>query len=537
MINNISTYTLKKILESQTEISLIDIREEGEFSQGHILLANCIPLSHLELLIADLIPRMFTQIIIMDLGTNESGTIKAATKLINWGYLNVSFLKGGLTKWKSEGNIVFEGVNVPSKAFGEYIEEHYETPRITAKELKKRLNSNKNITVIDSRPAEEFERMNIPGAINVPGAELVYRIYDLVSNPETEIIINCAGRTRSIIGAQSLINAGIPNNVLALENGTMGWHLSGFNLSYGSSSNKLTLSKLGLKKAKKAANRVAIKYHINFVNFETLTKWKRNINGPTLYLLDVRSPTEFNHSHLMGSRNAPGGQLVQALDSYVGVRNSRIVLIDDTEVRSIMTASWLIQMGWKDVHVLSDGIKSKKVTSESHQSRVYGTFWAKFISPKQLQNYINKNEALVIDIDSSLKYREGHIPGAYWSVRSRLCEEIINLLPIKRIVIVSNNENLAKLAANDLALSLNIKNIYILEGGTNNWSANNYPLQIGLSKILGPTNDVLYKPYDNLEGVEDAMRQYLEWEIALTEKITLDKTLIFMDSSHFSKNC
>ena len=83
---------------------------------------------------------------------------------------------------------------------------------------------------------------------------------------------------------------------------------------------------------------------------------------------------------------------------------------------------------------------------------------------------------LVIDIDSSLKYRDGHIPGAYWSVRSRLCEEIINLLPIKRIAIVSNNENLAKLAANDLALCLNIKDIYILEGGTNNWSANNYPI-------------------------------------------------------------
>lgn len=537
MINNISTYTLKKILESQTEMSLIDIREEGEFSQGHILLANCIPLSYLELIIADLIPKKSIQIIIMDLGANESSTIEAATKLLNWGYINVSILKGGLTKWKNEGNVIFEGVNVPSKAFGEFIEKHYETPSITANELNKRMNSNKDITVIDTRPADEFKRMNIPGAINVPGAELVYRIHDLVSNPETEIIINCAGRTRSIIGAQSLINAGTPNNILALENGTMGWHLAGFNLSYGTYSKKLTLSNIGVKKAKKAANLVATKYHINFVNLKTITEWKKETNSPTLYLLDVRSPTEFRHSHLKGSRNAPGGQLVQALDSYVGVRNSRIVLIDDTEVRSIMTASWLIQMGWKDVHVLADGIKSKKVTSEPHQSIIYGTFWTKSINPKQLQNYIKKNQVLVIDIDSSLKYRDGHIPGAYWSVRSRLSKEMVNLPSNKPIVIVSNNESLAKLTASDLSESLNISDIYILEGGTNNWSANSYPLEQGLSKTLGPPNDVLYKPYDNLEGVEEAMRQYLEWEIALTEKITFDKTLTFIEPGYFSKNC
>ena len=156
--------------------------------------------------------------------------------------------------------------------------------------------------------------MSIPGAINVPGGELVYRIHDLVTNPETEIIINCAGRTRSIIGAQSLINAGISNNILALENGTMGWHLAGFNLSYGSLSNEPNLSQVGIKKAKIAANLVAEKYQINFIDNDTLTEWKNDINCPTLYLLDVRSPREFNQSHLIDSRNAPGGQLIQALD-------------------------------------------------------------------------------------------------------------------------------------------------------------------------------------------------------------------------------
>ena len=67
----------------------------------------------------------------------------------------------------------------------------------------------------------------------MPGAELVLRVRDIAPSPDTTIVVNCAGRTRSIIGAQSLINAGIPNKVVALRNGTMGWHLAGFTCDKG----------------------------------------------------------------------------------------------------------------------------------------------------------------------------------------------------------------------------------------------------------------------------------------------------------------
>ena len=52
---------------------------------------------------------------------------------------------------------------------------------------------------------------------------------------------------------------------------------------------------------------------------------------------------------LLGALSAPGGQLVQATDQYVGTLGARVVLVDDAEVRAVMTASWLRQMGWKDV--------------------------------------------------------------------------------------------------------------------------------------------------------------------------------------------
>ena len=77
---------------------------------------------------------------------------------------------------------------------------------------------------------QEFTKMNIPGAYCCPGAELVYRVSDASIDSETMVVVNCAGRTRSIIGCQSLINAGVPNPVVALKDGTMGWHLAGFEL-------------------------------------------------------------------------------------------------------------------------------------------------------------------------------------------------------------------------------------------------------------------------------------------------------------------
>jgi hypothetical protein len=43
---------------------------------------------------------------------------------------------------------------------------------------------------------------------------------------------------------------------------------------------------------------------------------------------------------------------VQATDHYVGTLGARIVLVDDKEVRAVMTASWPRRMRWKDAFVL-----------------------------------------------------------------------------------------------------------------------------------------------------------------------------------------
>ena len=240
---------------------------------------------------------------------------------------------------------------MPSKAFGEFVEHAYDTPHIPAPELDELIRSGRDMVILDSRPVEEYRRMNIPGGIDVPGAELVYRVHEIAPDPDTLVVVNCAGRTRSIIGAQSLINAGILNDVAALKDGTMGWELAGFSCEHGAERFGPEPSPDAVALAQERAAAVARRFGVPFADKAAIERWQAEQDVRTLYLLDVRTPEEFADGHVAGSRHAPGGQLVQATDEYVATRHARIVLFDDERVRAVMTASWLIQLGWRDVHV------------------------------------------------------------------------------------------------------------------------------------------------------------------------------------------
>ena len=173
-------------------------------------------------------PRKATRIVLID--DNDGLSQRAAAVLARAGYSDLSYLDGGNAAWAAAGFELFSGVHVPSKAFGEFIEHDSGTPSVSAQELDALMRAGTDMVVLDSRPYDEYSRISIPTGINVPGAELVLRVHDIAPSPDTLVVVNCAGRTRSIIGAQSLINAGVPNKVVALRNGTMGWHLAGLDL-------------------------------------------------------------------------------------------------------------------------------------------------------------------------------------------------------------------------------------------------------------------------------------------------------------------
>src|SRR6516162_5347492 len=352
MAKTITAAQLRERYQAGGEIAIVDAREEGSFHDRHLLMASCLPLSRLELLAPGLLPRRSVPIVVCDAG--EGLAERAAGRLIEGGYTDVSILAGGVAAWDKAGFPVYSGVHVPSKAFAEVVEHEYGTPWISAEELAERQKRDERLAIFDSRSYEEYHSNSIPGAVSVPGAELVYRFNEMVSSADTFVVVNCGGRTRSIIGAQSLIDAGVPNRVVSLKDGTMAWHLAGLGVASGATGRAPEVSAEGVAAAQQRADAVARRYGVPVIDRATLADWQREADR-TLYVIDVRDPPEYHAGHLPGSAMAPGGQLVQETDSWLGVWGARVVLVDDTGVRARMTASWLRRMGW-DAFVLDDGL-------------------------------------------------------------------------------------------------------------------------------------------------------------------------------------
>ena len=286
-VQPVTAHAVKAMLTDGNELAIIDVREELIFSQGHLLFARSVPLSRLELDFARLVPRRSTRIVLCDECNGLAE--RACDVLAGAGYRNVFVLDGGVAAWAAAGLELFSGVNVPSKAFGELVEHASATPSISAGELDRLIRDGADLVVLDSRPFDEYRRVSIPTAINVPGAELVLRIRDLAPSADTSVVVNCAGRTRSIIGAQSLINAGVPNKVVALRNGTMGWSLAGKSCERGKERRAPEPSPAARAWAKAAAEAVARRFGIERIDADKVREFRAAARPHALSLRRTRS--------------------------------------------------------------------------------------------------------------------------------------------------------------------------------------------------------------------------------------------------------
>jgi rhodanese-related sulfurtransferase len=537
---SISPAELRARLVGGDELAVLDAREQGVYFRSHLFHAACVPVSSLELVLGDLVPRRSTPIVWCDADGAEGGlAARAAERAAELGWTDNSILAGGTGGWAADGGELYSGVNVPSKAFGEHIEHAFDTPRMPAAEVKALLDAasrgEADVVVLDSRPMNEFRNMSIPGGTDCPGAELVHRVKEMAPDPDTLVIVNCAGRTRSIIGAQSLINAGLENRVVALENGTMGWELAGFQVDRGREVHAPDPGPASQAWAEAAAAAVGRRFGVRRLSLDEVDGWRADPTRTT-YLLDVRTPEEFEAGHLAGSRSAPGGQLVQATDEYVATQRARLVLLDDNGVRATMTASWLRQLGWHDAVVLDGGLPAAEAAGVALQRgprpRV-PVERAVTIKVSELADRLADAPAsvAVLDLGSSLKYRKrGHIPGAWWGVRSRLDEARAAIGEVETLVLTSTDGQLAKLAVPEAAARWPDARVAALAGGNKGWRHAGHDMEPGFDRATTTADDVWYKPYDHDDAGEviaQHMQDYLTWEVALVEQIDRDPTVDF----------
>jgi rhodanese-related sulfurtransferase len=520
-VKSISARELKAALKDGGEIALLDAREEAVFGERHHLMATCVPLTRLELMVDDLVPRRSARVVWCDDG--EGVAQRAAARMAALGYGDVAALEGGLSAWEAEDFKLYSGIHVPSKAFAEVVEHDARTPYISVQQLQAMLDEKANIVIYDSRSFEEYHNNSIPSATSVPGAELVYRFADLAPPSDALVVVNCGGRTRSIIGAQSLISAGVPNRVVSLKDGTMAWHLAGYEVVNGATRRPPDVSPQGLANAQAGAAKVAARCGIATIDRATLAAWRAQAEQRSLYLLDVRTPAEYEAGHLRGARSAPGGQLVQETDYHLATWGARVVLVDDNGVRATMTASWLKQMGWQDVAVLVATAADGDWVYGPQRPRVLGleASAAAAVGLDALRAKLAANEAVVVDLDLSKQYAKGHIPGAWHAVRARLAANLSKLPAAPTIVLTSADGALASLAAAELRSVAKVP-VLALAGGTRNWIDSGLPVETGSERMLEKPDDVYLMPRERGLDAEAAMREYLTWEINLINDMATD---------------
>ncbi len=513
MSQTITPAQLQQWLFDGQEIALFDVREHGQYGEAHLFHGQNLPYSRLEIEVPRLAPNPAVRLVIYD----QSGTDvapRAASRLEALGYQQVHILQDGADGWQAAGLQLFAGVHVPSKAFGERVEEVSHTPHITADELAQWQARGEPLLVLDGRPFDEYRKMTIPGSICCPNGELGYRLPALVNDESTPIVVNCAGRTRSIIGAQTLIDLGVKNPVYALENGTQGWYLADLQLEHGSTRRYPDqVPADALAKQREAARTLAQKSGIETVSTAQVTKWAED-QSRSLFLCDVRTAEEFGAATLPGAQHTPGGQLIQSTDLYIGVRHARIVLIDSDGIRAPIVASWLRQLGHQ-AYVLEDGVNSDLALPASP---LLSAAQLPTINALAVADALKDDAVALIDLRPSTLFRKAHILGSRWSIRPLIAAAVAN--ETRPLVLLADSLEVAQLAVQELPGAQQAQ-ARLLEGGIEGWRAAGLPLVDDATSLEdAQCIDFLFFTHDRHSGNKDAARQYLAWEIGLLAQMT-----------------
>ncbi|MDX6432782.1 MAG: hypothetical protein QOE54_5148 [Streptosporangiaceae bacterium] len=529
--STIGAVELHDLLAGIREYALVDVREARVTAeQGSILLGIAIPLSLLELRVDSLIPRRSTPVVVYD-GGEEDLAGRAARRLGELGYPDVKVLDGGLHAWAEAGYKVQNGGDhVIGQAFGEWIEEVYETPHVSVPEFLRKREAGEDVVLLDSRPIREFENHSLPGGTSIPGAELVYRAAQVVTSPDSLVVVNCAGRTRSILGAQVLINAGLPNRVVSLEGGTQSWVLEGHELDHGKHSVAPLPTGAALDAAHAAAERFRERFGVRSIDKATLQRFRSETDERSLYVLDVRTPEEFEAGHLPGAASAPSWDVAPWVFRYIATHNARIVLVDNDEVRATVAASWIVQFGWGEVFVLHDALSDERLETGPVPRTALDVPEGGFtlITPEELRTLVDDAAATVLDLQPSFEYRAAHLPQAAFAVRARLAASAEAIEGDGPIVLTSEDGVLARYAAADLA-AVTSRPIRVLDGGTAAWRAAGFPLEDGNQTWLHEADDAVASGWRETDPElrKAGFRRYLSWEAGLVAELRADDTVPF----------
>ena len=521
-MNSFSVDRLRELrsLKVPRNWALLDIRERGESDACHIFGATSVPRRQLEYRITDLVPSRSTTIVVYDDGDGRAEL--AVATLHAHGYGKAGYLEGGLPAWREADMPVISGSNVPSKAFGERVHVDEHPPALTPAEVQRRRNAGENIIICDVRTPGEYREGHIPGGVEAPSFDMVLNAYDLARDHDT-VVVNCAGRTRSIIAARTLHLLGVENSY-AMENGTSGWLLEDMALERDEMLRLDPPSPESRDRATTTARRLADEAGVNVISIEELAKRIDERGARNVYAYDVRSLETYREGHVPGMAALPGGQAIQRADDFFAVPTGEILLIDDDDARASLTGYWLKRLGYPNVYRVEGGMPAwrkagRPIETDRPRSSPLGLAEARekvrFVNAAQAKAMLSKPDApKVIDVGPSRQYAAGHLPAASWLPRGWLELRLADIAePNDDILVTAREEGQAVLAAVAIE-QMGFGNSLVLQGGTGAWSGAGGTIIKGEPFEQYGGNDYVLPPYQ--QGKEGMLR-YLKWEIELVE--------------------
>lgn len=406
------------------------------------------------------------------------------------------------------------GAPMSSKACGRRIGDLDRVPTAAVDALQRWRAEGARVALCDVRSAAEHTEGCVPGAVSMPGFEVVQHALDMTADPDG--VVPCStGGIRSMVLARTLIELGL-SEVVALDGGTRAGQLAGLELEQGSRCRRGAPSTAGGQFAQLGVARLAKHRGVQGIDAEALAALLAT-DRRNLHVFDLRDRGRHAVAHVPRSVSVASDHLIVRNEELVGVRDAPTVLVDDDPVRALLTAVWMRRLGHPHVRVLAGGFaawtQAGHASAKGHEAP-QGWREASAATPglgaADAAHWLAAHApAHILRVDTGASCRRAHLPGAVGLRRGWLDARPGALAPSlgQALLVTCVDGSQAAFAAAALRDRGHVQ-VAWLQGGPGAWAAAGKPLEAAAAARV---EDELPLP---ARRDEQATRAYPAWELS-----------------------
>jgi rhodanese-related sulfurtransferase len=461
---------------------VLDVRDLSESQRGHIPGCALLPRCLIEFRIGTLVADRATPLVVVDGGERgaDAGVDPraelAAQTLVALGYADVAALRGGFAAWRARGLPTLPRAQVASPACGRRVGDLAASPTVDVTTLRRCEAEGRRIALCDVRSLDEHTAGCIPGAVSLPGFEVVCHALDIANEADVIVLCSSAG-VRGAVIARTLVDLGV-GDACALEGGTLAWRLAGHDLETGSRRRRVRPSRTAQQFARLGAARLAKHFGIERIEASELSALLHAPHG-NFHAFDLRDRGKPVVAHVPRSVSVSSDRLIVRHAELIADPVAPVVLIDDDTPNALLTGVWLRRLGVRRVQKLAGGFAGwrqaeRPVSSEPETPLGWSEARAATpgLGPEDAVHWLAAHApARVLHVDSGASYRRGHLPGATWLPRAWLEARIAGVAPggDEGLLLTCTAGAQAAFAAATLH-RMGYAHVAWLQGGTRTWA-------------------------------------------------------------------